>query len=149
MGADRDAGAGSGAAFVPQLADFAGEWRIERQIVDRRAAQILHFAGRARFAPEGAGLRYREEGRLVLADGSELVATRDYLWRRMGARIAVTHADGSAFHVFDPAAPEARHACGPDDYRVRYDFGRWPDWRAEWTVTGPRKDYTTSSLYRR
>ncbi len=92
---------------------------------------------------------YSETGQLSYGGGQPLVATRQYLWRSEAGRLVVHHSDGRAFHSFDPAAPEAHHICTPDDYRVRYDFSGWPDWQAEWTVSGPRKDYTMISRYSR
>ena len=132
-----------------RLEDFAGHWRIGRQIEDRLGGLAGAFSGRAEFRPVARGLAYHEEGLLRLGAGTEVVAVRDYLWREEGGLIVVDHGDGRPFHAFDPAAPEARHWCDPDDYRVRYDFSRWPEWRAEWTVRGPRKDYTMVSLYAR
>ena len=77
-------------------------------------------------------------------------ARRVYLWRdaEPGA-VAVTFDDGRPFHQFDLTGGEARHACPPDTYRVRYDFSEWPVWTARWRVTGPRKDYLMTSRYRR
>jgi len=132
-----------------RLEDFAGRWRIERLIDDRLGGVAGHFSGVAEFRPTAAGLAYREEGQLRLGTGPEVLAVRDYLWREEAGRIVVEHGDGRPFHAFDPAAPEARHWCDPDDYRVRYDFARWPEWQAEWRVRGPRKDYTMRSTYRR
>ena len=132
-----------------RLEDFTGRWRIERGIEDRLGGVTGQFAGVAAFRPVAVGLAYREEGRLLIGSGPEVTATRDYLWRAVGGRIHVDHADGRPFHCFDPAEPEARHWCAPDDYHVRYDFSRWPEWRAEWAVRGPRKDYTMVSVYQR
>lgn len=134
---------------VMRLEDFTGRWRIERRIDDRLGGVTGRFEGVAEFTPAATGLAYREEGRLRLGAGPEVVAVRDYLWRQEGGRIVVLHGDGRPFHDFDPAEPGARHWCDPDDYRVRYDFARWPEWRAEWTVLGPRKDYTMRSTYYR
>lgn len=131
----------------PRLEEFAGLWRIVRQI--RQPGGDAGFAGTARFTPDGAGLHYREEGLLTLPAAPPMRAEREYLWRSDGAGIAVFFADGRAFHRFDPAAPEASHWCDPDDYQVRYDFTAWPGWRAEWRVTGPRKDYVMVSDYSR
>ena len=78
-------------------------------------------------------------------------ATRRYLWRAGGAgAIDVLFEDGRFFHSFDPDAPTpaAPHDCPPDTYRVRYDFTGWPEWQAEWRVTGPDKDYTMLSRFR-
>lgn len=136
-------------SFVPQLSDFMGEWRLERAIEDRLSGLPGRFEGRAWFRPDGGGLCYREEGRLSLAGGPDMTAMREYRWRAEAGRIVVDHADGRVFHAFDPAVPVARHVCDPDDYRVRYDFSGWPDWQAEWIVSGPRKDYSMISRYSR
>lgn len=135
--------------WAVRLEDFAGRWRIGRRIDDRLGAVTGRFEGVAEFRPVPQGLAYREEGRMWLGAAPGVLAVRDYLWREEGGRIVIDHADGRPFHAFDPAEPEARHWCDPDDYRVRYDFSRWPEWRAEWTVRGPRKDYTMRSSYRR
>lgn len=136
-------------SFVPKLKDFIGNWKIDRVIVDRLSVQAGRFEGRAMFVPDGDALRYREEGRLRFGDGAPMTAVRQYLWRDAAGRIAVDYGDGRVFHDFDPADPAAHHACDPDDYQVRYDFSGWPDWSAEWTVRGPRKDYTMTSRYSR
>lgn len=137
--------------FVPALADFAGRWSLSRQIEDRLAGAAGRFEGEAVFAPhEGCGLIYRETGQLTLGNGPAFAAERGYLWRSVGGVIAVDFADGRPFHQFDPSGdPAAQHVCIADDYRVRYDFARWPVWLAEWNVLGPRKDYRMRSLYRR
>lgn len=132
-----------------RLEDFAGHWRIDRQIEDRMGGQTGHFVGQAEFSPVAIGLAYHEEGWLTLGAGPRVRAVRDYVWRQEGGWIVVHHGDGRPFHSFDPAAPEAVHRCDRDDYRVRYDFALWPQWRADWTVHGPRKDYTMASLYTR
>ena len=136
-------------SFVPELSDFLGEWRISRLVEDRLSGQQGRFEGQAWFRPKGAFLKYREEGQLRLGGGPAMTAVRDYVWRQDGNRIAVDYGDGRSFHDFNPADPVARHLCEPDDYRVRYDFTCWPEWQAEWTVMGPRKDYTMISRYSR
>lgn len=133
----------------PALSDFKGSWQIARRIEDRLSGQPGHFTGRARFDTDGTCLRYREEGLLTLGAAPPLAATREYIWRQEGGLIVIDHGDGSAFHRFDPADPRAEHHCAPDHYLVRYSFGRWPNWRAEWQVKGPRKDYRMISDYRR
>lgn len=134
--------------MAPKLADFEGEWRIER-IIRAVGQPEARFSGHAVFRPEGAGLLYREEGELTMPGSPPMRAERAYRWSEGGAGIVVTFSDGRAFHDFDPAAPAAAHWCDPDDYRVAYDFAGWPVWRAEWRVRGPRKDYVMVSDYRR
>ena len=133
---------------MPALQDFLGFWRLERVIVPAQGP-AARFTGQARFTPEGAALRYHEEGELTLPGAAPMRAERRYLWRAEGEEIAVFFDDGRPFHRFSPAAPAAHHWCDPDDYRVSYDFAAWPAWSAEWRVKGPRKDYTMRSEYRR
>jgi len=133
---------------APRLEDFAGDWRLDRQIANRRGPGG-RFEGAARFSPVAAGLIYREEGLLLIGDAAPMRATRGYLWRAEAGRIVVDHESGAAFHAFDPARPEAVHECPPDRYCVAYDFSAWPDWRAIWTVSGPAKDYRLVGHYSR
>lgn len=133
----------------PRLEDFAGRWQVSRRIRDFRAGQVGHFAGTAQFDRATTGLHYREVGLLTIGTAPPLHASRDYIWHSDGALIHVAYGDGSPFHSFDPAAPKAHHHCAPDDYHVTYDFTRWPEWRSEWAVNGPRKDYRMITDYRR
>ena len=133
--------------FGPYLNDFMGKWSVDRLLFDRHSGLEVHFIGHAVFTAGEKGLVYHETGRLSYGPGPAMTATRGYLWRAQDGRIIVDHADGRPFHSFDPAAPEADHWCDPDSYKVRYSFAEWPLWRAQWVVTGPRKDYTMTSLY--
>lgn len=131
--------------------DFAGSWSLERQIDDRHSGHEGRFEGRAVLTPDGDGLIYDEAGTLRLGSGPSMTAERRYLWRFGVGGVEVRFADGAAFHRFVPmgAGAGTDHPCGADYYRVRYDFNRWPDWEAVWTVSGPRKDYTSYSRYAR
>ena len=104
--------------------------------------------GEALFVPTGRGLRCEEAGTLVYG-GVTVEARRVYLWRAVPGGVAVDYEDGRSFHRFSFAAAKAEHICTPDLYRVAYDFSTWPHWRAEWHVTGPRKDYTSLTRYHR
>jgi hypothetical protein len=156
MGACGQGKAGAGAALLDRL---AGHWALVREIEDRRAGSRGRFEGVAEFAPEagpgagpGAGeLGYRERGALHLPGQPAFVAERRYLWRADGDRVIVAFDDGRPFHAFDARQrrPGAGHDCPPDRYDVAYDFAEWPEWRALWTVRGPRKDYLLRGLYRR
>jgi len=135
---------------VPALAEFEGTWTLTRQIADAQSGAESRFEGTARFIPDGDGLRYEEEGRLMIPRQPPMAATRRYLWRAGAQGIEVFFADGRFFHAIAPGpAPEACHDCPPDLYRVRFDFTAWPAWQAIWRVSGPRKDYAMQSVYRR
>ncbi len=129
--------------------DFAGVWQVARVITDRLGPGGA-FHGTVTMLPEvDDRLRYHEIGQLKLDSGPMMMAERRYLWRFTARKIAVTFSDGTAFHVFQPHGQAAgtEHVCGPDLYRVAYDFRHWPRWQATWTVTGPRKEFTSVSDY--
>jgi len=132
------------------LAAFEGDWLVSRRIADDYSGQEGQFEGTARFVPEGDGLRYEEAGTLIMGGAVPMRAERAYLWDARAGEIVVRFADGRPFHHFATTpAPEAEHLCGEDLYEVRYDFGHWPDWRAVWRVSGPRKAYEMTSQYQR
>ncbi|WP_424964478.1 DUF6314 family protein [Dinoroseobacter sp. S375] len=134
------------------FAAFEGVWQIQREIADALSGPG-RFTGRAQISPMGAGaLRYAEEGRLTLAQGTSFTAARQYHWTEEPEEggVAVHFADGRFFHRFSLGAQaEAAHFCDPDQYDVTYDFADWPRWQARWRVTGPRKDYVMTSRYAR
>ncbi|MBD3624394.1 MAG: hypothetical protein HUJ24_03245 [Rhodobacteraceae bacterium] len=135
---------------VTSLADFRGLWTLTRRIEDARAGEVLHLTGTATFIEDPHGLICDEKGALVREGHPPMTATRRYLWRQDGRLIRVLFADGRPFHAFVPGPrAKAEHDCAPDTYAVEYDFSDWPDWRAVWTVGGPRKDYVMRSDYRR
>ena len=131
------------------MTEFTGDWDFRRQISDAKHGQNGAVTGQATFERGGNGLHYRETGVLTLANGAQMQAERSYLWSPDGAGIAVTFADGAAFHRFDPQgqAQGTSHLCGDDLYNVTYDFTRWPVWTAVWAVVGPRKDYISTTHY--
>jgi hypothetical protein len=135
-----------------RLSSFAGAWALARDIEDVRAGRSGTLAGEARFTPAAEGLAYVETGTLAFPGTPPMQASRRHLWREGAAGgIDVLFEDGRFFHRFDPAdpSPGALHDCGADRYRVRYDFSRWPEWRSEWRVSGPAKDYVLVSRFRR
>jgi hypothetical protein len=135
-----------------RLEAFRGSWTVERAVEDLRAGRQGRFAGAACFEPAPGGLAYAEQGTLTLDGAGSFAASRRYLWLDAGAStIEVRFADGRLFHRFyaDEDRPAAAHDCAADRYRVRYDFRRWPRWRAEWRVSGPAKDYRLVTDFRR
>lgn len=126
---------------------FAGQWHLGRRIEDALGAQSGRFDGMATFSPTGTGLHYVEQGTLTLDAGGRFAAERAYLWRFAAGRVEVAFDDGRPFHSFGVDGAGTDHPCGADHYRVRYDFGGWPLWRARWTVSGPKKSYVSDTTY--
>ncbi len=132
------------------LADFEGRWRITREIDDRRAGLRGGLRGTATWRSGADGMWVQEIGEMQFGHAAPMQATRRYIWRSDGPRIAAFFDDGRAFHAFDPNAAEvtAHHECPPDLYRVRYDFSAWPDWTSAWDISGPRKDLGLITRFR-
>lgn len=131
---------------------FKGEWTLNRHIFDLDSQWLGRFEGRALMTPTDAGLHYHEEGKLQFGGLTAMTATRDYRWTFPdGPTVRVLFEDGRHFHDFDAdeGRPQATHYCDPDEYDVTYDFRKWPEWRAEWRVEGPKKDYRMVSMYAR
>ncbi len=137
---------------VPDLRAFLiGAWRLARAIDDRRGVRAGSLHGRAVFAPQGTGLRYREEGRLRLGAHAGL-ARQAHVYRfPEPQRAKVCFEDARPFHDLDLSAGtwEAVHFCGADTYRGRFQAFGPGLLTVHWTATGPRKDYAMFSRYRR
>lgn len=133
------------------LEDFAGRWRMSRQIDDAKAGGTGIFDGIATLTPGADGLVYEEAGELRLPEGTNMRATRKYLWQQGRGAVRVLFDDGRDFHRIDILSEIATsfHDCPPDQYEVSYNFTRWPEWRSIWTVRGPRKNYVMTTDYRR
>ncbi|MET4101897.1 hypothetical protein ABIE58_001321 [Roseovarius sp. MBR-78] len=139
-----EAGRGKAGAMRPRrLQDFEGAWRFDRQIThaDGQRAQVT---GVAVWRREGAGLILEEAGEMHMAGHPPMQVARRYLW---GADLAVSFEDGRFFHHVPPEGGAAAHWCDPDQYDGSYDFSRWPRFRVEWRVRGPRKDYHMMTDY--
>lgn len=125
-------------------------WRIDRRIVDARGPDA-HFTGTATFqvmpdAPDV--LTLAEAGHLKVGTQKAVAAHRTYKWTFTSpTTVEVLFADDRPFHRINLATPTpmARHDCVPDIYLVEYFFELPSQWRATWTVTGPRKNYVMTS----
>ena len=141
-----------GFLFGLSLRDYvAGIWRIARQIDDRRAETVGAFRGEGRFDAQGSGAYlYRESG-ILSVNGVQFPAARNYRWIFTDGGADIAFADGRPFHRLQPEGhgATALHDCPPDLYRVRYAFETPDRWRQAWTVSGPRKDYTSESVFTR
>lgn len=133
------------AAALP--AWLAGEWSVERDIDGGRG----RFTGTATFAPDGpdGAVRWSEEGDLEL-DGHRGTARR-VLFLHPGEPWEVRFDDGLPFHPLDLSGGPCSvvHLCGPDTYRGTYDPRSDDELVVSWSVTGPGRDDTIVSRYRR
>jgi hypothetical protein len=124
---------------------FIGTWSVQRKIVDHRACAAYAFTGSA----DVTDTHFREQGEMQIA-GRAFQATRAYRLAMSGSTLVVSYPDATEFFGID--LTEARfvhHSCGADLYAGRL-FARSEDaWAEAWRVKGPRKHYSSLSLYQR
>ena len=132
-----------------RVSDFCGRFALTREIADSHAGQIVHFVGEAQITASPDGAVYSETGIMTFANGQSFQSERRYLWIEDGTLVRVCFDDGRAFHDFDPEQGGAatEHLCGDDMYRGGYDFSDWPRWSLTWSVSGPRKNYRSHSVF--
>ena len=132
----------------------AGQWTVQRDLLDRADGTRGTFSGVVHFIPtDDGGLAFREEGTMRWPSFTG-PASREYLLRPAGSPDAldVFFPDGRPFHrmSFTPESNLDRHWCDPDTYRVAYVYGGWDRFSYTWDVQGPRKNLLlTSHLVRR
>ena len=126
------------------LTDLIGRWRLVRTITHDDGL-VGRAEGEAAWRETGEGAVQEESGLLHLPGVVPLKFERSYHWRGL----EVSFPDGRPFHAVPADGGVAEHWCDPDRYAVRYDFSRFPDWRASWRVDGPRKGYLMVTDYTR
>jgi Family of unknown function (DUF6314) len=135
-----------------------GGWAIERRITPGG-----RFTGTATFTPRSAdSLLYRESGRLVLHNGTELLGEKSYLYALRPGGIEISFNDGlsKGAHFIDiflpydrpdafPIASSDRHRCRLDTYDATFRMENPALFTLTYVVNGPTKAYVSRSVYRR
>ncbi|CAM5478526.1 hypothetical protein GCM10010329_30010 [Streptomyces spiroverticillatus] len=133
---------------------LAGGWSVERGVRDLALGVEGRFVGTADFREgEGSGgvLSHEEEGRLDW-DGRTFPSSRTLrLCPRGDGTAEVEFADGRPFHDLDlrEGSWHAVHPCAADRYEGTFTVRSADEWHLEWRVTGPAKDQSLRSVYRR
>ncbi|OAE00849.1 DUF6314 family protein [Arthrobacter sp. OY3WO11] len=127
----------------------AGQWTVQRDLLDRAEGTRGTFSGVVHFVPtDDDGLAFREEGTMRWPSFTG-PASREYLLRTTGSpdTLDVFFPDGSPFHrmSFAPASNLDNHWCDPDSYRVTYVYESGDRFSYTWDVRGPRKDLLLTS----
>jgi hypothetical protein len=134
------------------MARLAGSWSFNRVIEGqgsmRGIATFTHL--------DTERLAYREEGRLMLLNGTELEAEREYIFRKsdQGFDVYFKETPPRLFHTIELAASDgdalsgsAEHLCNLDQYQSTYTFRADGSFVVRHVVSGPRKDYTMVTTY--
>ena len=128
----------------------AGNWTVERQLLDRADGTRGTFSGVVLFTPtDDGGLDLREHGTMRWPSFAG-PASRAYMLKPAAGHpdaLVVFFPDGRPFHrmSFTPEANLDRHWCDPDTYRVAYTFQDAERFSYTWDVQGPRKDLLLTS----
>lgn len=133
-------------AFVSELPDLAGTWRIRRRVLPCGA----RFEGVAVISGPAERLNYSEKGCLHLADSSH-EAYRDYIYVPNENLLEILHPEGKSFLKLAFAYGQARdsHHCGDDFYEAVFRF-KGPDRLVTaFDIAGPKKRHRIVSVLTR
>ncbi|MEH0109043.1 DUF6314 family protein [Tersicoccus sp. MR15.9] len=136
------------------LAWFVGRWSMERRLDDRRAGRAYTVTGTALFRTTDVDgvLAYEETGELAGDGQPPAPVQRQLTWHdEGGARVLLRFADGREYLHLDLSDGHADgvHPCAPDTYLSTLTVEDDDAWSETWDVTGPAKDYTALTRYRR
>ena len=125
------------------IAYLAGNWTVQRRVMDLETGTEGEFEGVAEIGEDGV---WTETGRLRFGayDGE----ARRVL--RVVAR-GVEFEDGRPFHALDlsSGACAVEHLCGQDRYGGEYRLHGPDELRVVWRVDGPGKRQLIETVYRR
>lgn len=128
--------------------ELLGSWVFERLIDDRHGNERSTVEGTTELRLEGSSIRWSESGVLHWR-GEDIDVTRTLFLQHRPEGWFVTFEDGRDFHPWSPGE-SVEHLCGADIYRgcvVGHDDDA--AWSVEWSVQGPTKDYTMTTILRR
>ena len=133
------------------FAFLLGAWSVEREVSGQAS-----LAGTAHVRTTGGGAaEFCEHLAVRTIHGAAFAGSQRYEMRQTADGFALYFArtttlfqdvrfvHGTGLHA------EARHHCGQDSYESTYRIGRSGDFILQHTVRGPRKNYSSISIYRR
>lgn len=123
--------------------DLLGGWRLDRLIDDRLSGQRRLVVGTSRLEPDGADVRWTEEGTMRWPGGESPVARTLLVTAEADGGWMVRFADRRGFHAWSPGR-QVEHECAPDLYRGSITGDR-DAWTVVWEARGPAKDYRIES----
>ncbi|PSN65541.1 hypothetical protein BS50DRAFT_60966 [Corynespora cassiicola Philippines] len=155
-----------------------GKWTLQRKIDSRHSSMpggtlkgTAHFHPRDSTDPQyTAEYLYIEDGKLTMDNGLTFPATRRYVYRYSEAKDQITawftdedgESTGGFFNAWEFHPPDdvyhgwlakGHHWCSPDTYKSNCEFRfrgvGLESFGITYDVSGPNKDYTHESWYRR
>ncbi|MFE0043005.1 DUF6314 family protein [Streptomyces albireticuli] len=138
---------------VPDAAAYlTGEWAVERVLSDLAADRRGSFRGTAVFREADDGrLTHTEDGELRWEGATSTAGRTLVLLPAADGTCEVLFSDGRFFHDLDLRTGHwtVSHPCAADSYEGTFDVVSHDEWRVRWRTTGPAKDHSQRSVYRR
>jgi hypothetical protein len=137
---------------VPDTAAYlAGQWSVDRAVVDERSGARGTFIGTAVFRQIGDELLEVESGEFVWAGIANRASRTHRLVARGDGTADVLFADGRPFHHLDLRTGHwsTTHPCAADRYDGEFTVVSPDEWHLRWWVEGPAKTQVLTSVYRR
>lgn len=143
-------------------------WRYTRTIKERISGAFLGAShGNAYFTPVSTDenskiMHYREEGVLIDPSGQQFETRQEYLYiyRKQTDSIekhfSKEATDAGLFYVLDFDSSKQKneafsaigaHLCVNDNYQAKYQFLSFSQFKLDYTVMGPAKNYVASTLF--
>lgn len=133
------------------LTFFTGLWAYERRI----SQPDITVYGVASFEDIDAHSKaFHEEGAYHL-NGTQYSCFQKQTWIWSEQKLTLLKHDGNILHVFDlepadlPLQLQHTHSCGADTYTSSFDVLSHSQWRTTYHVSGPRKNYTSVTVFSR
>ncbi len=132
------------------------DWHFKRRIIHHSSNQIATIDGVVSWEKVSGvdaeqTLLYREHGVIQLASYKGK-ATQTYRYEFPSDAIAeVYFSDGRFFYTLNLTSThcDIHHLCGADTYEGQFDVISKTEHHQRWRVTGPRKDYTSHTIFSR
>lgn len=142
---------------VKQLRDYLCDtWRLQRRITHHQTNQVVTIEGIATWqAAPGAEEKYTYlygEKCVMQLENYTAKATQTYGYHFPSESIAAVYfSDGRFFYTLDLATShcDIQHLCGEDIYDGMVDAISKREYRQIWRVSGPRKHYTSHTIFSR
>lgn len=134
-----------------------GKWKFNRTI-----SGFGSVTGTANFQPietEKEALFYKEEGVLIMDNGTEINIHREYVYRYKDDKITAYFFENEKtdrlFHTLSFENSEnkaqleasASHLCVNDTYKAKYNFFNEKQFKLTYNVKGPQKNYIAETYF--
>lgn len=142
---------------VKQLRDYLRHtWRLQRRITHHQTQQVVTIEGLVTWqsvcSAAGQYTDLYHENCVMQLEQYTAKAHQTYGYEFPSDAIAeVSFSDGRLFYTLDLTTGhcDIQHLCGEDTYEGVVDAISETEYRQTWQVSGPRKHYTSDTIFSR